>query len=367
MKRSFLKSASAGARDVKKFSKSEVQTLVKQEVRRAVRQNEAKLKGLMENIQQLDSGVICERAIRRLEARLEMVEKRSVAALAHMTRLQQQSRPASADGADLLRIHPKKEPTTQKEGGELFEMMATTKKSLKRLHEDNETLTAAIADLSQPPSPPPPAPHSPPDSKVGVIQDCLFVKEEPEQHQGHNERHYEGHHEGHNERHYEGHYEGCCDEPKPKKTKAELHIPAHTDTEQRELLYPPLPPTTFPSILSMEAAKHSIPQKPEVRLALIRNPTRLSVLWNVEKKDPSVAEMDSYTIYLTTEKVKGTCVFSDWMILGEVKAIELPMCVLVKKYKPGHKVCVAVVGKDVFARYGPYSKVSTAVMPETLG
>ncbi|XP_067333342.1 activating transcription factor 7-interacting protein 2 [Channa argus] len=364
MKRLPSSPASSGAGEQKiGFSQSEVQKLIKEEIHSAIKSNETKLQGLIESVQQLACGVDCDRSIHKLEARINMVTKKAEAALAYLTRTQKKTPLPSLvnvhvigedSGDDLVNTTPqnKKSMNSMDKDGELLQMMETTKKALKRMRADNEALTAAIADLSDESPPPVLTPYGSPNCK-GL---ACFIKKEPKDEQ-----------EKENDTKELKQFE----EPKTKRMKVE-HIssdrsqtPKHPGPAQQEKLsYPPLPSTTFPSPLKMEATSYNLPQRPEVHLALIREPPGLSVLWKVEKEDPCAPPMDSYTVYMTTEKVKGSGVFPDWKIIGEVKAITLPMCVMITKYKLGHKLCVAVVGKDTFGRYGPYSKVVSAAIPD---
>uniref|UniRef100_A0A8D3A812 Activating transcription factor 7-interacting protein Fn3 domain-containing protein n=1 Tax=Scophthalmus maximus TaxID=52904 RepID=A0A8D3A812_SCOMX len=351
MKRLPSTPTSSGANHKKiKVSQSEVQTLIEQEVHSAVKTNETKLQCLIETIENLDRGVDFECTIQKLETRINTLTKRTEAALAHMTKTQKKSQHPSPVNVDIIRIDSEDEAvetvSQSKESmdrtgksGEFLQVMETTKEEMMKMRADNEAWEAAMEDLREISAPPVPTPQGSPECNKNV--DKSRTTEEPE----------------------------AATMRVESPSSGRDNIPKHTGSGQRnvKLLYPPLPSTTVPSVLDSEAASFNIPQGPEVHLALIRDPPGLSVLWKVVEEDPCAPPMDSYSIFMTSEKVKGSGVFRKWKMLGEVKAITLPMCVMVTKYKPGHKVCVAVVGKDTFGRWGPYSKVVTAAIPASLG
>ncbi|XP_063760325.1 activating transcription factor 7-interacting protein 2 [Eleginops maclovinus] len=358
MKTLFAKSDSSGPADKKmKLSQSEVQRLIEQEVQTALKKKENKLLGLLGTIQELDESLNYKSSIQKLEERINTVTKRAEAAIAFMT--QKESPGPSLNDVNLKRadtVGKKMEiPTVDKKGiesmeanEELLNMMKSTKRALTKMQEDNESLKVAIADLRE--ELPFPSTNGSPASEGTQI----LIKKEPD----------------HVVEKIKVEETKQCEEPTAKRVKAESLSPDHssrpkqTDTKQDTLSYPPLPLKPFPPVLSMEVASYNIPGRPKVDLAFIKNPATLSVLWDVEDKGQPAPPMDRYCLFITTENVKGSGVFPSWTALGEVAAIPLPMCVMLSKYKPGHKVCVAVIGKDKFGRYGPYSKVVSKAIPE---
>ncbi|XP_062264709.1 uncharacterized protein atf7ip2 isoform X1 [Platichthys flesus] len=340
MKPSPSTSTSSGDADkMMKISLSEMKALIKKEVRNEAKRNENKLKVLIET--SLDLSVDYEKNIQKLEARINTLTKRAEGALVHMTNLFKKSPQRPPDENDVIRIDSGDEPMETMSQtdvrdctetiGEFFQEMKTSENALKKMRSDNEDLKAALGT---------PRAVTANESQRNV----KITEKRPEA---------------------EEQREKKTDCPKKTKECVSLNnINNSEDSEQDKLSYPPLPPAPFPSTLSIEAAEYNIPQRLNVHLALIREPQGLSVLWKVGVEDPLAPPMDSYSVYIAVERQKGSSYFPKWIFLGELKAIQLPMCVMIKKYKPGHKVCVTVVGKDRFGRYGSYSEVVTAAIPE---
>ncbi|CAL8298405.1 unnamed protein product [Lota lota] len=138
----------------------------------------------------------------------------------------------------------------------------------------------------------------------------------------------------------------------------------HEHLKQEGSAYPPLPAMLFPSVLNIGAASFNIPPRLSLQLLLVCKPPGLSMLWNVEETDPSPPPMESYSVYMAVEKDKGSGVFEAWKMLGVFKAIPLPMCVTISQVKPGFRACFAVVGKDTYGRYGPFSKIMPVIIPD---
>lgn len=325
------------------FSQSKVQKLMEQEVHNALKKKETRLDRLLASFQELDNRMDYESSLQKLEAQVKKVTKRSEAVLAYLTKTQKKNPLEFCDDAEIARITHEEEPmeTTNMapasladfmtKSKELTGIMETTTKVVLNLRADNAALNAAIADLTA--DPPPPVPTS-----CAVLN--IHVKTEPEDDTG---------------------FQTTIEEPL-KVPKVE---PFSADyQEELELSHPPLPPLLYPLTLHPEATSYNLPQRLTVKLALIKRPACLSVLWTVDEKDPLAPPMDSYSVYMSTEKAKGSNIFPYWKILETVKALPLPMFKMVKDYQPGHKVCVVVVGKDVFDRYGPYSHVVIATIPE---
>ncbi|XP_034394606.1 activating transcription factor 7-interacting protein 2 isoform X2 [Cyclopterus lumpus] len=331
-----------------------MQTLIEQEVHTAVQKKESKLKALIETIEKLDRDVDYMSSIQKLQTRINTVTKRAEAAIAFMTEKKSpvpssfvniKRRDSEDETMETAALTGIKSTNCMDDKGEDFEMMENTKQALQNMYANNEALKGAMEDLKEELPPPVLTPYGSPEAKVGAKrpkeeQVMENIAAEPVQ----------------------------SVEPKVRPVKVEpLPLnesdgPNNTDSEQEEPLYPPLPTQAFPVTLNMEAALYNIPLRPKVRLALIRN-MGLSLLWNTEEEDAHGPPMCSYSVFITVEKEKGSNVFPDWT-LAQVEAKPLPMCMMINKYKLGRKVCVAVVGKDKFGRFGPYSSVETASLPD---
>uniref|UniRef100_A0A3P9KPF9 Activating transcription factor 7 interacting protein 2 n=1 Tax=Oryzias latipes TaxID=8090 RepID=A0A3P9KPF9_ORYLA len=378
--------------DLKRFSQSEVQKLIKKEVHMAVKRKEMQLQGLIDSIKKINHEADLE--IQKLQAQIDTVSIKVDKAFAYLTSQSKCPPPVDIIRQDLDDITM--ETSSQNEmlelkttkNGETLQIIDEIKNALERLRSEKD---ASVSGLNAEAFPPFLTPYS---SRLKKCTDMKTLEKEDLQQDREKLKQ--------------------SDEPKAKKIKAdplESNSPvktkqannlivkeeSHTDetleqfdepkanlikiecnppecslatkenngrSDQELLSYPPLPPVPFPLFLNIKAASYSIPQKLAVDVALIRNPTGLSVSWDVMDEDPCAPPMESYTIFLTMEKVKGSGIFPDWQTYNKMEAKTLPMCALIKNYIPGHRVCLAVMGKDKFGRYGPYSEVVTSIIPE---
>ncbi|KAK1162997.1 activating transcription factor 7-interacting protein 2-like isoform X1 [Acipenser oxyrinchus oxyrinchus] len=122
---------------------------------------------------------------------------------------------------------------------------------------------------------------------------------------------------------------------------------------------PPLPETAVPPDLPAVAASFNMPQKPELKVAKIENPKAVGILWDLSQIDPSVASIQSYCLYVLHENANVRKLH--WRSMGVIKAIQLPMCCRLTKLNPG-RYHFAVVGKDIYGRYGPYSDIQSTTV-----
>ncbi|XP_075879987.1 activating transcription factor 7 interacting protein 2 [Nelusetta ayraudi] len=325
---SSLPSPSTSSSKRMKFSKSDVQMMIKREVNSALKENEDKLQSLIETVQQLDSEADYESCLQNLETRINIITQRAEAAFACVP--EKKSTVSCPTVSEIFGTDSEEEDESNSlctdNSSELSRAEENVQVALRTMRADKEALTAAAAHQDEEAPPSLFAPRRSP--KVESVQ-----KQQPK--------------------------------PSPKEQKDSENAKredalARKGQQQDNSVVPPLPLTAVPSTLTVEAASYNFPQKVQVYLAFIRKPPGLSLLWKVAEADPSAPPMDSYSIYISMEKDKGSSAFSDWTVIGEVKALPLPMCIMINKYKPGRKLCFAVVGKDVFGRYGPYSEVAVA-------
>uniref|UniRef100_A0A8C6Y563 Activating transcription factor 7 interacting protein n=1 Tax=Naja naja TaxID=35670 RepID=A0A8C6Y563_NAJNA len=130
------------------------------------------------------------------------------------------------------------------------------------------------------------------------------------------------------------------------------HRPPPVHSEPLRPVHPaPLPEAQQPSRLPPEAANHSLPQKPHLKLARVQSQNGIVLSWSVLEVDRSCASVDSYHLYAYHEDPSAT-VPSQWKKIGEVKALPLPMACTLTQFVSGSKYYFAVRAKDIYGRFG---------------
>ncbi|XP_058272481.1 activating transcription factor 7-interacting protein 1 isoform X3 [Hemibagrus wyckioides] len=326
------KSSAAGT-----FSTAQVQELISKEVQSALEQSDKTMKALMERIQEAESEPKYDTRLRKLEAHIRKVKRRGDSVFADLRKrrsldvtqdqnliptpeikTKEKSRTSSANGGI---SGSSTSGDVASEGGaarkpkEGFWQSLRTKNQVVDLTDDEEAVCrqngTKIID-------------SPQTSSQDDVDSRPSPLEAPEI-------------------------------PRPLMLKKKTPEVQEAEASLLSRL-PPFPHTPFPHQLPAAAASKSMPQKPVVKVAAIKNPRGIALLWNVEEEDPDAAAMDCYYIYVTQQRSDGT--FSKWKTMGVIKAMPLPMACRVAAGSSRDKtLCFLIIGKDMYGRYGPYSDV----------
>ncbi|XP_015259512.1 PREDICTED: uncharacterized protein LOC107104110 [Cyprinodon variegatus] len=140
-----------------KISLSEVQTLIEQEVQKALADKDREVESVIQHLQDTYEETSFEMSIQRLENRINAVARRAEVALSYIAKNQKQSPPSSTDNTNILSESPqhdhvkatpenRKGPTYKTTSGTIIKMMQTARNALKRFHADNEGLTTVLKD-----------------------------------------------------------------------------------------------------------------------------------------------------------------------------------------------------------------------------
>ncbi|XP_067912502.1 activating transcription factor 7-interacting protein 1 isoform X2 [Heterodontus francisci] len=125
-----------------------------------------------------------------------------------------------------------------------------------------------------------------------------------------------------------------------------------------------LPETPTTSDLPTEADNTSPPQKPELNLAQVRKPKGIALSWNVTDVSQTCAPVHCYQLYAYHEDPNLKCP-SQWKIIGEIKALPLPMACTLTQFVLGNKYYFTVRAKDIYGRFGPFCEPQTICLLES--
>ncbi|XP_046721978.1 activating transcription factor 7-interacting protein 2 isoform X2 [Silurus meridionalis] len=332
---------------VQRLSTAEVQELISREVQSALEQSDKLMKSMMERIQEVDNEPGYDLKIRKLEAHVMKVKRRGDVVFAN---LQKRESLEAAQEKNLIPTPEIKKQTdvhmissangeisgTSSSSGDMASPGGTTRKPKEGCWKSLRT-EDPIVDLTGDTEACRPNGTKHSDAPQTSSQDSMDDRSSPLAEGGENS------------------HQATVEKKTAEVQEAEVALQSRL---------PPFPDTPFPHQLPVTAACKSMPQKPMVKVARIKSPRGIALLWNVEEEDPDAATMDCYYIYVTQERSDGT--FSKWKSMGVIKAMPLPMaCRVAAEHSRDRTLCFIIIGKDVYGRYGPYSDVHTVWAGQT--